>query len=226
MDELDIKNIWQLLENKIAKAEVLNQQSWVLNFQCFEFLQKQKTKSILNALARFKLFAIFVGLLWILFLVILLWGSRFTNPFFSMSTGILLIITVYVVAIYIRHVILINQINYDGNILATQTKLAKLKTSTLYCTRIGWLQMPFYTTWFWDTNWIIHSGVYFWLLAFPITLLFTLLAVYLFFNINERNLHKKWIKTLLLAGPEYRDILQSINFIKEIDDYKKELVLD
>lgn len=226
MEELDMKIIWQLLENKIAKAEILNHQSWVLNFQCFESIQKQKTKSTLNALVRFKLFAIVLGLLWILFLGILLWGDRFTNPYFSISTGIILLITVYVVAIYLRHIILINQISYEGNILGTQSKLAKLKASTLYSTRISWLQMPFYTTWFWSTNWIMQSGANFWLIAFPITLLFTLLAGYLFFNLNERNMHKNWVKTLLMSGPEYRDILQSINFMKEIEDYKKDQIVN
>ena len=223
MEDIELKNIWQSYDRKIEEARVLNLQSWALNLRCFETIQTQKAKSKLDSLATFKIWAVVLGILWILFLGILVYGNRFTNLYFSISVSFIMLFSIIAVVVYIKHIIIIEQINYAENITDTQKKIAKLQLSTLKFTGIIWLQMPFHTTWFWHSKWILFSSLKFWLIPFPITLLFTLLAIYLYRNINLENMHKKWVRTLMMAGPEYKSVIKAIDFINEIDAFKKDL---
>lgn len=218
-----MKNIWQSYDRKIEEARVLNLQSWALNLRCFETIQTQKAKSKLDSLVTFKIWAVALGIIWVLFLGILIYGNRFENPYFGVSVSFIMLFSLIAVVVYIKHIIIIKQINYAENITDTQKKLAQLQVSTIKFTGIVWLQMPFHTTWFWHSKWILFSSLKFWLIPFPITLLFTFLAIYLYRNINLENMHKKWVRALMMAGPEYKSVIKAIDFINEIDAFKKDL---
>jgi len=224
MEDIELKNIWQSYDRKIAEAQVLNAQSWVLNMRCFETIQQQKASSKLNALARHNIAAIVLGIIWVLFLGILVWGNHFANFYFSFSVSMILLFSLYAVIIYLKHTILIKQINYEGNILDTQKKLASLQASTFQGTRIIWLQLPFHTTWWWHSSWAFSGDLRFWFISLPITLLFTLLAIYLYQNLRIENMHKKWVRLLMMAGPEYKNVASSLAFLNEIEEFKKELI--
>jgi hypothetical protein len=224
MEDLELKSIWQQYDKRIEEARVLNLQSWALNLRCFETIQTEKAKSKLHALARFKAWVAVLGVLWVLFLAVIIQGSWMVNPYFTVSAGMIMVFNILAVAVYIRHIVLIREINYSESITATQQKLASLKLSTVNTTRILMLQMPFYTTWFWHSNWIHNDSTSFWLVAFPITLLFTWLAVFLYRNITLKNMHKKWLKLFMSAGPEYSSVAEAQAFISEIEDFKKDMV--
>jgi hypothetical protein len=223
MEDLELKKIWNQYDEQIASSKAMNLQSWALHLHCVEMVQNQKAASKLGALARFKGWAVALGVLWILFLGMLVYGNRFSNPYFSFSVSAILFFTVYAVIVYIKHILLIKQIDYDGSVTAIQEKLARLETSTINSTRIMWLQMPFYTTFFWHSSWIHFNEWQFWLTSFPITLGFTFLAIYLYQHITADNLHKKWVRALLMSGPEYKSVLQAAGFLKEIAAFKKEM---
>jgi len=224
MEDLELKNIWQSYDRKIEEARVLNLQSWALNLRCFETIQSGKAKSKLDSLATFKAWAIVLGIVWVLFLGMLVYGNHFENPYFGVSVSMIMLFSIFAVAVYIKHIVVIKQINYADNITDTQKKLAQLQLSTINSTRIVWLQLPFHTTWFWHSKWILFSSLKFWLVPFPITLLFTLLAIYLYRNITLGNMHKKWVRALMMSGPEYKSVIQAIGLINEIDAFKKDLV--
>jgi len=223
MEDIELKNIWKQYDEQIASSKALNLQTWALHLHCVELVQNQKAASKLNSLARFKGWAVALGIVWVLFLGMLVYGNHFSNPYFGISVTAILIFNLYAVIIYLKQIILIKQINYDGSITDTQQKLARLESSTINSTRVLWLQMPFYTTWFWHSSWIHVDEWKFWLITFPITLGFTLLAVYLYKNMTADNLHKKWIKTLMMAGPEYTSVIEAAGFLKEIEAFKKEM---
>jgi hypothetical protein len=224
MEDAELKSIWQAYDRKIEEARVLNLQSWALNLRCFETLQVQKAKTRLNALARFKGRVAAFGVLWVLFLAVLVYGNRFGNPYFTISTGMIMLFNIFAVAVYIRHIVLIRQINYSESITAAQHKLAILQTSTISSTRILMLQIPFYATWFWHSSWIHYDSAAFWLITFPITMLFTWLAIFLYRNISLKNMHKKWLKLFMAAGPEYKSVVEAQAFINEIEDFKKDML--
>jgi len=43
--------------------------------------------------------------------------SLLQNPYFTISMGAIEIFSIYAVVVYTRHIILIRQLNYDGNII-------------------------------------------------------------------------------------------------------------
>jgi glucan phosphoethanolaminetransferase (alkaline phosphatase superfamily) len=222
MQDVELKEIWETYNRKLAKAEVLNLQSWALNIRCFETMQHQLAERKLKSLSRFNLWAVLLGFAWIAFLLLLVWINQFQNIFFSLSISCIAVISLYVTASYIRNNILIAKVRYDTPVTDTQKQLAKLQSATFHTTAIAWLQLPFYTTWFWSSSWIQEPGLSFWLIAFPITLLFAFLAIFLYRNIHAANMQKKWVKTLMMAGPEYRNVAAAMVFLEEIEAFVKD----
>ncbi len=219
---MELQNIWKAYDQKLEEARVLNLQSWALNFKSFEAIQTQKAKSKLNSLGRFKTWAIVAGMLWVAFLAFLIYHSfTFSKIFFVLSAGIIALTTLIAVIVYIQHVIWIRQIDNSESVVEVQKKAAKLQTSTLQIVRILFLQMPFYTT-FWFTPQMVMSGdVKFWFISFPIVLLFSFFSIWLYRNINFRNVNKKWFK-ILFNSPEWTSVAKAIQFVKEIEDYKND----
>ena len=219
---MELQNIWKAYDQKLEEARVLNLQSWALNFKSFEAIQTQKAKSKLNSLGRFKTWAIVAGILWVAFLAFLIYHSfTFSKIFFVLSAGIIALTTLIAVIVYIQHVIWIRQIDNSESVVEVQKKAAKLQTSTLQIVRILFLQMPFYTT-FWFTPQMVMSGdIKFWFISFPIVLLFSFFSIWLYRNINFRNVNKKWFK-ILFNSPEWTSVAKAIEFVKEIEDYKND----
>ena len=130
----------------------------------------------------------------------------------------ILLFSVLAIAVYIRQIVLINQINLSESIVDVQEELAVLKASTINIARILWLQLPFYTTFYWSSEWI-HRDLNFWFAAFPVTLLFTALAIWLYRNISYKNAEKKWFR-ILLGNTEWGSVIRAIKYQKEIEEFK------
>ena len=102
MEDTAINNLLQQYNIKLEEARVLNLQSWVLNYKCFETLQTQKVQSKLTALAGIKIVAIVLGILWVFFLGMLLYATGFNNIYFSISTIVVMLFTLFAIAVYIK----------------------------------------------------------------------------------------------------------------------------
>lgn len=212
MEDITLKNIWKAQDEKLDRA-------MKLNLFVLDSMQKQKAASKLNGLARLKLVAVILGILWSLFLGILVYGNQLQNIYFTVSVGMILLITIAAIAIYIKHIVLIKEIDYSQSITDTQKKLAKLQAST-FNNRFILLQTPFYTTWFWSTEMIQASVIKFCLIAVPITLLFTVLTIWLYKNLTPLQMHKKWVNYLLKNDPEQVPVIQAQKFLNEIEEFK------
>ncbi len=219
MEDIELKNIWKVYDQKIEEAKILNLQSWVVNLKTFEYLQTHKAQSKLRSLANFKIWAIVAGIVWLLFLGVLAYGNHFQNVYFTSSVIAILFFTIIAVAVYIKQVVLINQINYSESVVNTQQNLTELQASTINVARVLFLQTPFYTTFFWSTKWIT-SDIKFWLIAFPVTLFFTFLAIWLYRSISFKNANKKWFK-ILMGKKEWESIVIAKEYLNEIEEFKK-----
>jgi hypothetical protein len=214
METQELKNAWNASDKNLEKL-------WSLNMRCIEMVQTQKAKSKLNLLAIFKSAAVLLGILYVLLLGILVYGNHFKNLYFTFSIGVIMVINAVTIAVYIKHIVLIRQINYSESIIDAQKKLAELQTSTINIGRILWLQLPFWSTWFWNSKWIMNNSVNFLLTAFPIALFFAFVAVWLFKNISLKNSNKKWFR-ILFSSTEWTSVTKAIAFISEIDEFKKD----
>jgi hypothetical protein len=211
MEDITLKNLWKAQDEKLDRA-------MKMNIFILESMQKQKAQSKLKGLARLKLVAVILGILWSLFLGILVYGNQLQNIYFTVSVGMIMLITIAAITIYIKHIVLIKDLDYSQSITNTQKKLAKLQAST-FNNRFIVLQMPFYTTFFWSTQMIESSGIKFWLIAVPITLAFTLVTILLYKNLTPLKMHKKWVSYLIKNDPEHLPVLQAQKFLKEIEEF-------
>jgi len=219
MDDIELKNMWDASNQQFEQARVLNLQSWAVSIKTFEYLQKHKAQSKLNGLSTFKKWMIMLGIIWTLFLVLLLAGDHFKHVYFSVSVAILAAFNIYAVYAYIKQVMLINQINYESSIIDTQKKLTELQVSTISIVRILFLQAPFYSTFYWNMQWM-QTDNKFWLINFPISLLILLGSLWLYRNISFKNAGKKWFK-FLMGTREWTSIIDAKKYLEEIEEFKK-----
>ena len=215
MNETDITAIWKAQEEKLDR-------SLQLNLFLVEQLQHTKINTKLKRLANFKIAAVIFGVIWAAFLGVLVYGNRFKNPYFTISAGIIFLFALLSIVIYIGHVRIIRSINYADPIVQTQEKLSKLGVSTINSVRVLLLQLPFYCTFSWTTDQLLHS-TRFQLIALPITLLFTLAAIWFYRNIKVENMDKKWLKAFMNVGPEYRSLIEARDFLIQLEEFKKEI---
>ena len=66
---------------------------------------------------------------------------------------------------------------------------------------------------------IQDSVVKFCFIAVPITLLFTVLTIWLYKNLTPENMHKKWVKYLINNDSERMPILKAQHFLNEIEKF-------
>ncbi len=221
MDDSQLTDLLASFNHRLEEAKVLNLQSWVLNYKCFESIQSQKAKSKLKSLITIKTVAIILGILWVLFLGYLLYYSLdWSKIFFIISASAIILITVAAIFVYAYHIVLINKINNTENVVKTQETIARLQLSTLNITRVLFLQTPFYCTFWWSPAMILQSPLSFWLISFPIALLFALASVWLYKNISYKNINSKWFK-LLFSSPEWTSLSRASAYLKEIEIFKK-----
>lgn len=225
MEDIELKNIWKEYDRRLEEARVLNLQSWALNMQCFEMLQREKMKSKLGRLARFKIAVIIVGLPWT-FLTGYLFVRSLSWPFllFSIpvSAGAIFVFNLYAIGAYIRHIVLIRQINNSESIVDTQLKMARLQSAILRTLRILFLQAPFYTTFLYSLAWVKEWGPVFWWSSVPVTLLFVFLSCWLYRNISLKNAGRKWFR-FLFKGPEWNYTVQAAGFLQEIEAFRQNI---
>src|ERR1035437_3716774 len=108
MEDIKLEDIWKAYSQEMANAKVLNTQSWMISSKTFEYLQMHKAKSKLRSMANFKKLAVLLGILWVLFLGTLVYETHFKNIYFSISVTMIMIFSIIAIAVYIKHIVLIN----------------------------------------------------------------------------------------------------------------------
>jgi magnesium-transporting ATPase (P-type) len=185
-------------------------------------LQTQKVKSKLKTLILPKIIGIFLGLGWVLFLGFILYYT-FSQIIIAISLSMIIIFTIIAMVIYTQDIITITQINYGASIIETQERIVLLQASIVNSVRVLWLQLPFYTTCYITNKLAATGGIQFWIIQIPITLLFAWLAIFLFKNISLKETNRKWVKGFL-RGYGLSRVSKAMEFIKEIEEFKKDLV--
>jgi hypothetical protein len=222
MNDIEIQNMWKIYDKMIEESKVLNLQSWVLNLRCFESLQRQKAKSKLKSLIIPKVIGIILGLGWVSFLVMML-SYLYSQLIIAISLSMIILLTIVAIVIYLQNITVIGQINYTDSITETQEKIAFLQSSIVNSIRIGWLQLPFYTTIYITNKLAVSGSLSFWIIQISASLLFTWLAVFLFKNISLKSNNRKWVKGFL-RGYGLSRVSKAMDFMEEIEEFKQELV--
>ena len=225
MQDKELNELLIAYNHKLEEARLLNLQSWVLNLQNYTCQQKQKADTKLSQLTLQKRVLVLLGIVYGLGLLFLAVNSiTYQKIFFCICTAAIGFITLYAVVVYIKQLHWIQKFNNEENIVDAQQKLVKLQNSTLSVTRILFMQTPFYCLFFVSPAMIESSPWAFIFITLPIALVFAFASLWLYRNINIKNADKKWFR-ILFSSSEWTHIIQSQQFLNDIEEFKKEVVV-
>ena len=218
MDELELKNLWQTTNDKL-------EESFVINKKNTDEITRVKVHSILGSMKPIKIFTLLVGILWvgiggIALSSIYLNSFPEANKFFLFSASIQVGLTAIALFVYLYQLIMIYQVDITDPIIRTQEKLASLKTTTLWVTRILFLQLPVWTTFWWNQTMLTDWGILQWVVTLFFTISLTAIAIWLFFNIKYENRNKKWFQ-LIFSGKEWTPLMKSMELLEQVEEYKE-----
>ena len=216
MEDITLLNLWKSYEKKLEENLQLNRKNAL-------DLTQIKLRSLLSSMRPIKVFTIIAGILWVALVDIIIIGSFQTaNLYFLISAIAQVLLTKLAIGIYLYQLILISGVSIHTPVLHTQAKLARLQSSTMHVTRVLMLQLPLWTTFYWNKSMWENGNVVLIILQLSITLLFTCIALWLFRNINYGNKDKKWFR-LIFEGKEWTPVLKSFDLIDQIAEYGPEL---
>ena len=215
MEDTEIINLWKSYDKKLEENLVFNKKN-------AEDITKIKVQSFLSSMKPIKIFIVLFSLVWVGFVDILIF-NLFTvaSPFFLVSAAIHVLLTKLSIGIYLYQLILIYQVDINEPVLATQEKIVRLRSTTLWISRLLFLQLPVWTTFWWNEVMLREWNVIQWLISGSVTLAFAIAAIWLFFNIKLENKDKKWFR-LLFTGIEWNPLAKSMELLSQIDNYKTE----
>ena len=217
MQEIELKKLWQTSNEQLEKSlNVIAKQG--------DEIQELRLQSYLSSMKPIKIFTILIGIIWVgtgLYLLshIYIYGFEQANKFFLFSGTIQILLTLIALIFYVFQLITIESIDVTEPVLKTQREIAKLKTSTLWVVRILFLQLPVWTTFYWNESMLQNGNWTLWIIQAVVTLLFTYAAIWIFFNVKYENKDKKWFQ-LIFKGKEWTPLMKSMELLDEIDAYK------
>lgn len=213
MELTEIVERWKSYDKKLEESLLFNRRN-------AEDITRMKVQSFLASMKPIKIFTLVVGILWVVFIDLLIVNLFFiASPYFIVSAIILVLLNKLAIGIYLYQLVLIHEVDISEPILVAQERLSRLRSSTLWVARILFLQLPVWTTFYWNQGMMESGSVLLWTVQIIVTLSFTYSAVWLFLNIRYENRHKKWFR-LLLEGREWTPVIRSMDLLDQIDEYK------
>ena len=218
MNEKELKSLWQSTNEKLESSLRVNKHNT-------ENITRLKAQYVLVSMRPAKLFALTAGIIWVIGLgsflgYLIINHLSNVNIFFLLAAIIQVLLTTFTIAVYVYQVDLISKIDFSEPVLAIQEKISKLKISTLNVTRLLFLQIPIWTTFYWNEKMFLAENWLLWIIQGIITISFTYVSLWLFFNIKYDNRNKKWFQ-LIFRGKEWQSILQSMELLNQIEQYQE-----
>jgi len=217
MNESELIKLWRATNDKLEESIVMNREN-------IEEITRVKVYSILGSMKPIKIFTLIFGILWVVIGTIVLssiylYSFSESNKFFLFSASIQVGLTTIALFVYLYQIITIFQVDISDSVIKTQEKLSKLKISTLWVTRILFLQLPVWTTFWWNETMLLDWGILQWVFTMFFTISFTVIVIWLFFNIKYENRNKKWFQ-LIFRGKEWTPLMNSIELLDQVEFYK------
>ncbi|SFF14649.1 hypothetical protein [Thermoflexibacter ruber] len=219
MNENELKNLWKSANAKITESLVLNRQH-------IEEITKIKAQSLISSIKPIKVFTILVGITWVISLggyLANLWINQYTttNKFFLFAATAQVFLTALTIGFYVYQLILLNNIDFSNTVVEIQEKIIALKTSTIHVARLCFLQLPLWTIFYWNDTMFKPEYWAWWLLQGIFTIGFTVLSIWLFFNLKYENRKAKWF-LWLFCGKEWQPLVQAMEMLENINEFTKE----
>ena len=217
MNELELKELWKTANEKLEESITINRKNT-------EDITRLKVHNFLSSMKPLKIFTLLVGFLWVGFGTIILshiylYAFSEANKFFLFSATIQVVLTAIALWIYLYQLIKIYEVNSYDPILETQEKLVQLRIITLWSARILFLQLPIWTTFWWNETMLTNWNIFQWIMTTAITLSFLYVSIWLFINIKYENRNTKWFQ-LIFNGKEWTPLMKSMELLEQVKEYK------
>jgi hypothetical protein len=215
MNDTDLKYLWKTGNEQIAIGQTSDKTN-------LDNLTKRNVSHFISSMKPIKIFTLFVGMLWVFglgYVLIKLTINAYeqVSPYFLYSAYFQLMLTGLAVILYIFQLSTLYRIDFDKPVIILQKTLINLKVSTLNITRILMLQLPFWTTFYWNESMFKNGTLALFIIQGTVSLSFTYLAIWLFFNLTFENADKWWFK-LLLNGTEWEPLMTSIDILNDMEE--------
>ncbi|MBO9561522.1 MAG: hypothetical protein J7621_02065 [Niastella sp.] len=215
MEDKDIIALWRFYDDSLKQALVLNTKN-------AEEITKLKVQSFLASMKPIKVFTLIIGILWVGFIDMLLVNLyHVASPFFLISMGVQVLLTKLAIGVYVYQLVLLHGTDVSEPILATQERIARLISSTLWITRLLFLQFPVWTTFYLSMGMLKGSNWWQLVITLGITGVFTWIGVWFFVNIKYENRDKRWFQ-LIFRGREWTPVMKSRELLGQISEYRDE----
>ena len=216
MKESELKQYWARANEKLEMSLLINK----INT---EELKQLKVYHFISEMKAIKLFTLICGTLWTGFGIailsrIFIYQYIYANKFFLFSASFQIAITAIAIIVYLYQIITINSVDITEPVLKTQEKLSRLRSSTIWVARILFLQLPVWTTFYWNESMLENGSLLLWIIQTLVTLFFTFAALWLFFNIKIENRDKKWFR-LIFEGKEWTPLMRAMELSQQIKEY-------
>jgi hypothetical protein len=215
MEETNFVLLWKEHYEKID-------QSLAINKRLLKELLTGKAESSVRSLIGEKVIGILAAVVWLvvlgalLFVAIMHYSSA--ANYFIASIGGIFLINMKALFDYIRFLILLNGIRYDGSISDIQNKLRRLQLSMIRLTRIMVLQFPLWTTFHLSDKWFpAHTGTVLIMVQVAITAAFTWFAIWLFKKLGQTNPDNR-LARLFISGVGGKHVLNALRFYRELEE--------
>lgn len=216
MEEKDILNLWKSQEAQL-------QQSLAVNNLLIQEIQTQKVQSVLRGLTIKKAAGILSFLIWLIILgsVVFIAFSNYQPSaiYFIISMIAIMAVNIKGLSDNIRHIVMINSINYDAPVTEMQQRLSQLQASFVNNVRIMFLQFPFWSTWHLNITLFGTAGWWGWLLQFALTGSFIYISYWVYKNLRLENRNKKWFQ-VLVEGSGAKSVAKALAFYEELEEFR------
>ena len=215
MNDTDLKYLWQTSNEQIAISQKSDKTS-------LDYLTKRNVSHFLSSMKPIKIFTLLVGLLWVFsigYVLIKLTINAYdqVSLYFLYSAYFQVMLTAMAVIFYLIQLSTLYSIDFNNPVVILQKTLISLKASTLNVTRILILQLPFWTTFYWNESMFKNGTLPLFILQGAVTISFTYLSLWLFFHLKIENADKWWFK-LLLQGKEWEPLITSIVILNDMEE--------
>ena len=220
MNDTELKNLWK--EFNIETDDSIQFDPIKINE-----MKHLHAINLVSSMKPIKIFTLITGILWVaggIFLLGNIYLNNYdeANKFFLFSATAQVVLTAIAIMIYLYQIVTIFQTGLSKPVFKVQSSLANIRTSTLWITKVLFLQLPLWSCFWWNTSMFEEWGLLQLAIPVSLTLVFILLSLWLLLNIKIENRNKAWF-VFLFKGREWTPLIRSMELLDQISEYRNEI---
>lgn len=220
MNDNELKNLWQEMNEKTDNSFQFDPAS-------INEMRRLHAIKLVASMKPMKFFTLITGILWVaggIFLLgnIYLNNYNEANKFFLFSASAQVLLTAIAIMVYLYQIITIFQTDLSKPVFKVQSSIANIRASTLWITKVLFLQLPLWSCFWWNTSMFEEWGLLQLAIPVSLTLVFILVSLWLLLNIKIENRNKAWF-VFLFKGREWTPLIRSMELLDQISEYRNEI---